>query len=341
MKKSESWEYVIEVVFNKQPPRPGGLKMFFNDFSIAAERMMTFGKLHVLDDSSYGELAGDRRVHQMKLLSTKDGSVEMERRLVPDESGDLPVGLYYHFPKGLACFEKKSGLSFAGYKGYDGRNAFIQTSYMDRRSGHYEDLIAHEAMMEYHRQERWANPYFSATISREYFETGFPDQMDFHPEPFTEVFFDRDPNVVIKKLLEIDFNQLDKSVAWENELDGFVVRASVESVGIRGGSLKSYRRHFHHDTIKTPGIYLELVFNKGKREKVTLFKENLKPIGFRENIYKVGHYNELGTFAEKAPETLRALGGIRLKRNPDTGKNVQVAGKRAPVKKVNSKSKRL
>ncbi len=338
--KTEEWKYCVDIRFDEASPHPNGIRMYYNDFKIAAERMMTFGQIDSLYDPLYKELAGDRRISEMKLLLTKDGSVEAERRLEHNGFGDRAAGLYYHFPNGITDFEKKSGFSFAGYKGYDSRSAFIQTSYTDSNSGYYKDFIAHESMIENLSQERRDNGYFTATISRQYFATRFPDKMNTHPLPFNEVFFSKDPDVAVKILMETDFNQLDKSVAWEKELDSFIVRASMGSNGREHGTVKSYRRHFHHDVIKTPGIYLEL--SSFLEERLFLLKDISKPDDLRE-IYKAGHYNELGTSAEKVPELVKALDGISQERRSVDRQTQSPVRKRtiASSPKQRSKSRKI
>ena len=302
------WDYSIDIKFDVHSSKPSGIRMYFSDFKIAVERMMTFEKIIARDDPVYEMLAKDRSIKEMKLLSMADGSVEMERRLESDGFADRAPGLYYHFPKGITNFEKKSGLSFVGYKGYDKRNAFIQTSYLNSNGTSYQDIIAHQMMLKNQEGERKDNQYMSAAITRYYFESVFPDQMLFHQEPLSEVYIHTDPNVAMKMLLGLDFNQLDSSVAYETELENFISDAKITGYySSYKATLSSHRKVTGDYHRRTPGIYLDMFFPSEDKERIDFPKNFLEPLDQYKSLYKVGVYNELGTMAEKVPELLYFL----------------------------------
>ncbi|TYR37458.1 hypothetical protein FXV77_05490 [Sphingobacterium phlebotomi] len=302
------WKYCIDVKFDRPSVKPSGIKMYFSDFKIAVERMMTFGEIFDRDDTLFDRLAKNLSIVEMKLLSIKDGSVEMESRLEQNGFAERTPGLYYHFPKGITDFEKKSELSFAGYKGYDKRNAFVQTSYPDSNSTSYHDILAHQKMLEKQEQERKKNQYYAAIITKNFFKTAFPHRLEFYPEPFSEVYIHPDPNITLGKLLEIDFNQLDINVAYEAELQDVITDARIIGYySFDKATLKSYR-HPHGDRdIKTPGIYLDVSLDRDNKESLEFPNKVLEPLDQYKRIFKVGEYDELGVKAEKVAELLSFL----------------------------------
>ncbi|MBB1642711.1 hypothetical protein A9970_01950 [Sphingobacterium sp. UME9] len=305
--EKENCNYCIDIQFNEPTTYPSGAKIYCNDFKIAVERMITFGNLNWLFDGSSAELIKGREIKEMKLFIVSDGSIELERKMETERIGSNTEGLYYHFPKGISDFEQKSGLDFSGYRGYDTRGSFLQASYLDLESGKYKDLLAQEAMMLKLQKDRAALPYYSATISRQQFASPFPEHMNLYPLPFSEILLDRDPNIVLKSLLQHDFNELDKALAYEQDFTTAITRATMEFNGHKRAKLQSYRRNFYHNIIKEPGIYLEFLFLNNEKGMFKFPYDSLTPMGMQEQIFRVGSYDSQGIKVQKVPELLEFL----------------------------------
>ncbi len=277
--------------------------------------MITFGNLNWLYDGASADLIKGREIKEMKLSVVSDGSIELERKMETERIGGNTEGLYYHFPKGISDFEQKSGLDFSGYRGYDTRRSFLQASYMDLESGEYKDLLAQEAMLLKLQKDRDALPYYSATISRQYFASPFPEHMNLYPLPISEIVLDRDPNIVLKSLLQHNFNELDKALAYEQDFTTTITRATMEFNGHKRAKLQSYRRNFYHNIIKEPGIYLEFLFLNNEKAMFKFPYNSLTPMGMQEQIFKVGSYDSQGIKVQKVPELLEFLEREKVSNN--------------------------
>lgn len=217
-------------------------------------------------------------------------------------------GFYLKFLESIGHFERQSGTNFSDIKGYDPDSYTLKLTRTNPGLNEIQNLIGYENLIETSSQRLKNRKLFVASFQRQDLNE---DAVLLHQGkvlPVQEDYFYDSPDDALHHLLGTDFNALDENVAWENDLQGYLLRALVyeDHDNFHVGSWMLAQLHsargnqieLGFQRCGNKSIYLELRGTNRYCEMTYPFS-NLERVPGIGDTFLVGKYNDSLSKAEK------------------------------------------
>lgn len=204
------------------------VRMHFKHLQDAFDKFINVGRFRIsleLRNSYVDFPVAEAIIFDCKNAEKIVNSVFVKNNL--DSENSLQPGFYLKFRESIGHFERQSEINFSDIKGYNPDSYILKLTRTNPGLNEIRNLIGYENLIETSAQRLKKRKLFAASFQRQDLNEEAVLLHQGKVLPVQEDYFYDSPDDALHHLLGTDFNALDENVAWENDLQGYLLRALV------------------------------------------------------------------------------------------------------------------